>query len=377
MTLVSSPGEIYLGCNTQTFFSAVTPALGTPFVTSPDLAEKFAFVGNVSWPDGGTHAVRKVHLKNGTGITNGTSRTFRVALQNVSASLGPPMHPDNTDDEYVDYTGTFSNSTWWTSGNLSADRTVAHGEKLAVVLSLAAFVGGVVLSFVGTATIGSTKGSCGEMLVNSNNGGTSYTLNSAAAPIIVLEAADGTMGTFVGTLPISGVTALGAWNNASNPNEYAAKIVAPYKLVVSGAWIGAINQAATNSDYDVVLYSGTTPIDSFSTGGRQNTANGNTRWNEGRFGATSVASRTFNAGDTFYIAVKPTSSGNITSYAYDVASAALMGALPFGTALTYATRNGGAWTDLATRRPCWGPIISRVDDGASSGGLAQVFGGTQ
>lgn len=381
MALVNIPNGICWGMNQTEVNAAATPAIGNTGTTINSATTQISFSGAVVWSDGGTHSIDKVHYLVGDTVAQGTApKTLRVSLQNVSTTAGPPFQPDNTDDEYADVTTLPSANSWATTASLTGGpRSVASGGLLSVVFKFTQFTASSQFTIAAYNTSASTKYTHSAICASSSNSGSTWTIANTISPTIIFEASDGTIGTFWGTFPVKAVSALGAWNSGSNPDEYALEFTCPVKMVIGGVWIGAMS-LASGGDFDVVLYSGTT-------------VKASTSWDYNNIGAASAirmfniffdeatADLTFNAGDVVRISIKPTTTNSVAAYSFDVNTATHQAALPGGTAMQYTTRvDAGSWAAATTtRRPYWGPIVTQIDDGAGTGGggLAQVFGGTQ
>ncbi len=176
-----------------------------------------------------------------------------------------------------------------------------------------------------------------------------------------------------GGYPISAVNKT-QFNSGSSPNQRGTKITLPFPCTVGGFFfVGSTHQ----QDYTVKLYtSDQTERASFS--GDKDVFNGYAGVNYGGlyvgyFAANYAAS----ANTALYLMLTPGSTTNnmlMEVDLLDTATTAMMGAMNGGTAVISATRNGGAFTDVATGRPlCMGLIINGAADDAGGGGGGVVL----
>ena len=83
----------------------------------------------------GTKDIRRVGFRFGT-VTKAGGSAVTVSLQDVNLAAGPPLQPDEVQDQTVAIANAdagFATGLWYRTGTLSADRTVAYGEDLCVV----------------------------------------------------------------------------------------------------------------------------------------------------------------------------------------------------------------------------------------------------
>jgi hypothetical protein len=335
----------------------------TAFVSSTLSAgtHQFAWCGRVWNKDKTTKSIRTIGFLPGT-ITTGSS-TLRISLQDLDATaLG---RPDGGVDENVTFADTaITSSTWYTTGNLSADRSVAFGEKLAVVLDYSSYSSGsaVVQNLSQGAA---TAGSSWTTLL------TAGWVSAAGAPGVILGFSDGTFGSLgpPGRVwPASASSTLATFNTGTTPDEIALRFTVPFACKITGGYFlgGASGSART---FDIILYEGTTVRASESFDGEQ------TNQAAGRYTDASWAAYTLAPGTEYFLAYKPTNASNNTINYLEVASADHFQAHAGGTEWYWAERiDAGAWSPTTTKRPLAGIIISALDDGVSTGGTIGVIG---
>lgn len=327
--------------------------------------ERAAFVGSV-WapgrPVGGTVNVRKIHFRTGAVTFNALS-VFRVSLQDVSATAGPPYQPDGTPDQTYAYAGTgLSANGWNTTGNLSADRTVALGSRIAVVFDYTTFTSGdsVVISSFDSVTGGGNdfrEGFGGSPLLYTG----SWSLNSGAG-IVVLELDDGTFAFIEGCFPFS---ALGTASVSSTGGVRRAGLIFQVAMTqkIDGFWAYlAIPDAC---DGQLILYDsdGTTALATVAIDNDAVQA-ASARYFEPRF-----APITLQANTSYRLAFVGGTSTAATVYTFDVADANHWGGMAFGPAGHYTEHNGTSWSETTTRRAFgFGIRPCAFDDGSGGGG---------
>jgi hypothetical protein len=184
---------------------------------------------------------------------------------------------------------------------------------------------------------------------------------ATAYPDVILEFSDGTFGTLEGAFPASATGTL-AYNTGSAADEAALSFSLPCPAKADA--IRANLLLAASAECDLVLYSGTTALQSVSVTYRQVVNNVGSRVVEVPIPETEIAANT-----THYVAVKPTTANNVTVTTHDVDDANHWTCHQGGASVAYATRaDAGAWSATATRRMWAGVRLTAFDDGTGSGG---------
>jgi hypothetical protein len=275
-------------------------------------ADKVAFVGRVWWADGATTKdCRKVHFRLGS-VTAGTA-TFRVSLQDITTATGPPMQPDNTPDEtWTVATSSLTGNAWNSTGNLSADRTMARGSMIGIVFDFSAFTSGASIVIGSIRAVENATGAVprqGGALLDTAG---SWVLQSNI-PNVRLEASDGTYGFLGYDTPYSAVNtrtfnsgSSGAGGGLNAGDERGLEWTVSHPMTIGGC--GLFLTQSAGSDCDVVLYSGTTALETVTVDANANQNNGNMRWLDVVFAST----HSFAADDTLRLMVKPTSANNVS-----------------------------------------------------------------
>jgi hypothetical protein len=327
-------------------------------------AEKMAFCGRVWIPDGVSRDISRVQFPHFVS-NKGATTAVQVSLQDLDHVNGGPARPDGTADQTVVVPNGDLVNGWYRTGTFSANRTVAHGEELAVVWEFSVFHGGETYSLAG---IGQNDMYQQPIAVGNQSG--SWARLNTVQPNVLLEFSDGSFGTLQGVFLLSGVTAT-AFNSGSNPNEYALSFQFPVAVMLDGATL-QIMEVANGADLSVKLYQGTTELASVDY-------DSETLFEAavGYYGHITVPLRYSLAANTpYYLSVKPTTANNVTVRDFSVNDAAHWAVHRAPTNWCLATRNGGAWTKIPTRRPRFTLNVAQVDSGGGGGGGFPILGGS-
>jgi hypothetical protein len=337
--------------------------------------EKVGFIGPIWHPTvkTGNIAIRKVHFRCGA-ITLNAASEVRVSLQNVSTTAGPPLQPDGSQDEFYDFktaTTALSANAWNSTGNLSADRTVAlsadsYGDAnsrwLAVVMEYQVFTAADSIVLSGFLPTYSQNINC--LILN-----TGSWANSARMGSVAFECDDGTFAFMAGSWPFSAVNTAVSVSSSAAVRRAGVKFKFPVPVKIDRFCMEMA--VANGSDGTIVLYDsdGTTSLVSVDL-------DNDAAWQ------TTVALHTVHfepvtlAADTFYRLVFVGGNTTASTVAYNTVNAAgLMGGFRFGQNAHWTEYDGATWNDTTTRRPIFDIGVCAYDDGASTGGGARVIGG--
>lgn len=345
-----------------TLLSAASPNTGSSVIDAT--GEKYAWIGRVTWADKSvsSRAIRRARFLFGS-VTKAGGSALTFSLQNVDTANGPPAQPDGTQDQTVaiaNANAAFLSNTYITTGDLSADRTVSLGEYIAAVLE-----------YDGSGRLGADSVAISHILPSTGilaDGPSLFTASWATVGAfngIVFECADGAVATLDPALPTSSSTATLSFNSGSAADEVALKFTPDFACRIDALWASCFPTGIA-ADFDVVLYQGTTVLQTVSVD-----ANTAPNTSTPRTYILPIAETTLTAGVTYYVALKPTTANNVTMRYVDVSSSAIRDLLPGGAQCSYSTRaDAGAWSDTDTRYPYLGVRLSAIDNGAGGGGLA-------
>lgn len=364
MAYVVAPGGIFLPDSPLTEPAVIT--VGPIDATG----EKLAIIGRVRWANNAaTKNIRRVQFAFGA-ITKSGGSGLTVSLQDVSLTAGPTFQPDGTPDQTVAIANgdaSFASNTWYRTGTLSADRTAARGDLLAVVIEYdgSGRLGSDIVRLLGDGTSGLSRiHNSGWALFTASWPSTSVT---GAGANIILEADDGTLGTFDYCRPLLNSATESTYNTASTPDETGNAFTLPFDCYVDGIWAQVRTPVVAN--FDLVLYKGTTALQTVSV-------DANTL-------ATTAASAFFapiaetqiERNVEHYVIVKPTSGTSVGLQGITVNDAAHWDFWPGGQAMCYASRvDAGSFSKTTTKRLPVGVRISQLDDGTGAGSTTVVAG---
>lgn len=298
-----------------------------------------------------TGSIRKIHFRTGT-VTSATDTDVRI--ETVDATTGNPTGTlFGTTTNVTVASASITANAWITTGALTADCAVTRGsDKIAIVI----------------APTGTPNYQVSYLTGNTNRNSpynvhytASWSKTTFSLPVIALEYSDGTLAIAPGVYPWSAINTH-SYGNGSTPDEVALKFSLAAPVRVTGVW--AI--ADLDGDADFVLYDsdGSTVLASTSTDKdiRSGTSTKSGEW-------LFAASQQLSANTSYRLSLKPTSATTLTTYSFDVASAAILDQLAGGRNFHHSTRvDAGSWTDTTTRRPFMGLIIDGIDDGAGGAG---------
>jgi hypothetical protein len=323
--------------------------------------EKLAFIGRVWNKDRATKDIRHVGFQFGT-VTKAGGSALTISLQNVDLANGPPGRPDEAQDQTVAIANgdaAFAPSTWYRTSAFSADRTVAFGELLAVVIEFdgSGRLGADTFSLRSISGVSSNHQFHEGYLVHLTGG--TWTAQSMM-PNIALEFSDGTFGTLEGSTILTAAQVITTYNSGSTPDERALQFTVPFACKIDAIHV-LVNLGSTAATCDLVLYEGTSALQTVSFDPLHVLVTSATRPL-----IATIPETELEPGTTYYIAVKPTSANAVTFANVDVNDANHFQAWPGGTSWCSASRvDAGAWTTLATRRMMAGIRISALADSAT------------
>jgi hypothetical protein len=346
----------------------LTSAQAVPALVSTLLidasAEKCAFVGSIWHPTikTGTIAIRKVLFRTGA-LSLGANSQIRVSLQDVSATAGPPYQPDGGQDQFYDFktaTTTLSASTWSTTGNLSADRTVdlavsgpgvANSRLVAVVFEYQAFTAADSLVIAGFNT--SQLSLVGGSLLNV----ASWAQQAAIAPIVAFELSDGTNAFMLPGCPWSGVGTVSV-GNAAAIRRAGVRFRFPVTCSIDRISLSVV--LPNGADGTLTLYdtNGTTVLRSMAIDNDAVRSAAAPNYADFQFEPVTLLANTF-----YRAAFVSTTSTTATVPFVNANSAALTEGGMYGQNAFWTQHDGSNWDDSITaRRPGFSIGINSVNN---------------
>ena len=323
--------------------------------------EKIAIIGNVLRSGN----ISRVQFLFGA-VTKAGGSGLTVSLQDYNLTSGAPNRPDETQDQTVAIANgdsSFASNTWYRTSTLSSSRAVSVGDRLAVVFE-----------YDGSGRLGSDSVVIAATTAPSGlsqHGGTRLKTggtwgSTAGIPILLVEYDDGAVAPLSTSIAISAIGTLTAHHSGTTPDEYALKLVPLVNCKVNGFWAWA----SGDGESSVVLY------DSASSTLASATLDNPGDWRDTsmRHLVGALAETTLTAGQTYRLALKPTSTTTVALRYADVNDATHLSSWGMGAGCCISSRtDGGSWSDTTTRIPMMGLRISALDDGLGVGLARSMF----
>lgn len=325
-------------------YGQINPAASTLIATLiiDATGEKAAYIGRVYSHDRTTKAIRKVGFRLSTVVKAGGS-ALTVSLQDVDLTTGSPFRPDGTMDQSVAVPNASipSSNNFLLTGNLSSDRTVAHGALVAVVVEFdgSGRLGSDALTFT-SINLGTVDAMAGCALFS----GAAWAIPSTALPNVVFEFSDGTYGALSPGFPVTFLNSA-AITSSSSPDEVGNQFTMPFACECDGCTFQVQAAASAAGDFDVILYdSGGSTLASVTVDSNAIRALSSNN-------TVTVTWPPINLyrNATYYIMIKPLTGNGITPISFQAANAGHLQAFPGGTRWKRAHRtDAGAWTVVDT-----------------------------
>ncbi len=350
----------------------LAPAFGTGLVIDAT-GEKAAFQGAVWFPARtGSKSLRYVWIRLAA-VTKAGGSALTLSVQDIGTA-GPPAQPDEVQDQtfaIANADAGFVSNSWYRAGPLSADRTVAFGAEISIVVEYdgAGRLGADTVT-INTVTVGGNSLTQLQNACSLKTGGT-FAVNNAIANVL-LEFTDGTFGTLDGAVGWSAINTHTYNSGSATADEHALAFQVPWECVIDQLWT-AVSCAASSSDFDLVLYQGTSALVTSSVDANKITATATARYLNRPIADTALSPST-----QYYLSVKPTTANNVSAYSMDVSSAAQWDGQDAGQNFNYSSRiDAGSWAAITTtRRLLAGVRLSALSDGAGGGiPMSRVFTG--
>ncbi len=280
-------------------------------------------------------------------VTKSNGSTFKVSAQTMDTTAGPVVRPTGTILDSGTATVTISNANfpaafaWHTTGAMTTSATWSHGSTGCLVFEFESFVAGDSFNIGGTVfpsvayfpNFGQSARYDG-----STWGAVQYNL------LAYVTFTDGSIGTIGNPFPGWGSTI--NVNTGTSPDEVGLKFTPNFAFRITGICAQGLSFGIT-SDYELVLYEGTTAIATATFDSNNQYTTGSTGVNCGTFTPYHVT-----AGTTYYAAVKPTTANSVYVRFYTASSTDSWATTDFGSGTSYSSRtDDGAWSDITARRP--------------------------
>ena len=266
----------------------------------------------------------------------------------------------------------------WKTATLTSSASITAGQEFAIVIR---FTSGTNATFTCQQAVGGNVGTCYPLQLQDTGAGSWTVLFSQFCWIVK---SSGTPIHIPGLIPF-GAANQTAYNSGSSPDEYALKMVFPFKARIIGAAVALSNIAAA-ADYRIFLW---------GTGGAADTESGalastpvidgdstGSATQDGMMVFHFSTPYTVTAGSTYYLGVRAETANSLAINSWNIDGTpptSAINASPMGANCYLSTRawsainpgTVGAWTDDTTKVPPFRLIFDQADDGASTGGMIQ------
>lgn len=356
----TGPGPIY----PTPIPMGITPSLSSAMVIAAT-GDKLAYAGRVAFQgSSGTKNIHKIHLNLGTIVKAGAS-ALTISLQDVDLVNGPVIRPDGVQDQTyqianINTESGFNSGAWFTTGALSADRTVTYGDLLAIVVEFNGARAGadsITINGIASASSSSAFTSQHQSACLTNISG--VWANIAQMINCLLEFDDGTFGWLQGNHTLISLGNVVYNSGTAGADEYCLEFQMPFACEINS--ISAVVATAGGGNFEMILYSGTTALQTVTVD--QNA----TLSTSARYIRVPIPKTRIEANTTYRIGMRPTTTNNFTLYYFDVNAASHMATHSLGTTGVLGSRvDQGAWAaPTATRRPWITFGLSGVDTGSN------------
>ncbi len=361
MTRIAIPGMGALYPFNPGVFNSITSGFASITLNTTDGV--VAFIGRVWWPDATVTSknLRTIGFRAG-GVTFGGASVYKVSVQNVSTSAGPPAQPDGVvDQSFISAAGTGPTPNVWNTVTLSADRTVARGDLIAICFSYDTFTAADSIVLQNVARIASNL----SPIQHTTSQFTGAWAEASSGPNVILGFSDSSFGAFFGGYGLtthnsrsfnSGTTGSGGFGTG---DERCLEITPTEAVYANGCWID-IN-VASGGDFDIVLYEGTTVRETISIDANAIAAAGVIRRSYFPFSAEWKLTE----GVLWRLAVKPTTTNNVTinsATLNDAGHRVIYGGTDFAS--NSRTDGGSFGTASTVEIPMMGFVLSAYEGGS-------------
>jgi hypothetical protein len=309
--------------------------------------EAVILIGRIQTSDGGSHTIdttgsSSLQWQTGSVTFSSTSTTVKVGLAAVDTANGPPGRAVNvsnviTFDVSRTMTGGGGGITafaWQTHVPDAGSKTIANGDLVAFAVQM-------------TARGGSDSVTVNALLLNNPMNRPLVTQFTtvysaiASAPNAVISFSDGALGFFYGGFVFRTISTT-TFNSGSTPNERGQLFQLPFPCRVRGCYVFA-QLGTTNADLDLILYSDPlgTPVAQRTVSVDQNTIA--TAGSSQRIVEYFSSGYDVPANTPVVLAVKPTTTNNVTLPFKTLANAAHRITDIWGTSGYGVNRSSGAF----------------------------------
>lgn len=321
--------------------------------------------GRYWWPDRSDTSknLTHIHVNIGAVASFNAASQWRVSVQGFNGAAGPPARGDGTiAASFTSAAGVGPTATAMNRVALAAPLAVTFGAKAVIRVDYAAFTAATSIVVRGLAT-------AATMLRGLQQGASENTTGSyveaAFQPIAILEFDDGTFGTLYGFTPVTAINTR-TWSNTgsgsgglTNGNQRGLEFTP--QITFNADIIGV--DVDPDGDFEILLLEGTTLLETITVDANEVATAGIRR---SGFPLTQV--RTFTAGTTYRVLIRPTTTTNVSLISVTVGSNAHRVLIAAGWTSNSRTDSGAMGTAVDTELPLIWFEFSGADDGSGSGG---------
>ena len=289
-----------------------------------------------------------------------TGDTMKIGLYTVDASGNPTTTAYKGMVAGTQVVADIDDNTYFNVTLGTQATSVVKGDIVALVIEYNSYVAGN----MGITTITSTGGSAlagfpyGDLYL------VSWTKQSTLLAVTI-EYSGGVYYPILGILPLgsAGVSFVNANVNTATFDEYGIRINIPIPARAVGIWAALYGN--TNADFEAILYEGTTALKTIAHDGDYTASVGTVT----PFFLFFSTAQDLTANTNYYIAIRPTTTTNLSFYFFTAPSVAAAAQFHGGAGAYRVKRlNQGAWTEETTIIAHMGIILDAFSDGVGGGG---------
>ncbi len=279
-----------------------------------------------------------------------TAQDLRVSFQDLDGSADP----DGVQDQFRTV-GSIVAQTWFETGLMTSDgtdsgsqRQVQQGDILAIVIEFESTVGDLQIHY------GSNDEGNEERFPYATHFTAAWARQEQAV-LVYLEYADGRPTPIQKTMPFSASSGILNFANNGDPDERGNRFLLPFPCRVCGVWFGGSITGAL----DVVLYQGTTEIDSIALpSGLESVGPAGVHW------VDLPGSHRLDAGVEYFASMRPSTATSVGIAVVNFDARKNMDQYWGGREVHEATRTDlGAWSTNTLNRSYLGLVIDQIDNG--------------
>jgi hypothetical protein len=372
MALVSVP-SLYWPHGILTY-GHINSALGGVSLAFNSSTDRVAFVTKSIWSD----SIAKVYFFIGA-ATTGADLDVRIE----SVTNGRPSGTLLDTNTNVVVTIADTDDGVWKTATLTAAASISPGTEFAIVFVNSS--GTPNLTFRHSSSV--VTGGLGQYPLHLFDPGTGTWASFAAGGVhfsCFIELTTAGVVHCDGLWPVGPDPTITAFNSGSASDEFAMKLVVPFKCRAVGVLAPLFNIAA-GADFTVSLWPSSSTTDADALG--QSVFDGDFPYatsTDGYVFAPLDDRPTIDAGTTLYAGVRADTANSFSVPEFTISSVAnAMKATPYGSAScvkavrAWSAGSAGSWTETATVFIPFHIVVDQLDDGASSGGGGglRVIGG--